>query len=207
MKVKTPVYTYTKGKKEIVLISNMHVGSHNYFESIKNISERCEYILYEGVKGKNDVNLNEAYKILAECLGSITQRDLLLYMRSKDSGKYINADCHIEDVEEFKNMGIANDKDRVQNLIDNKGSMMPILKKISFFIKLIMNLNILKNLLISSKEDVVLKRNKIVLEELRKINSYSIAIIYGVGHYKGIRDGILGLGYKFKSKKKLIAIA
>lgn len=189
--MKTTIKTFERGNKTITLVGVCHVGTKSYYDKIQKELDRKDHdvVLYEGVKGFEEIKLNNLYQFLADIADLVPQKQAIHYrcnwIRSDlDKGILLSADPSFLS-------GMPKDIDQdLENLKNNW-----LLKLIvSFLLKLS---NIIRFLHIKDKAVMLDLRNyKIIMDTFSALIEYDkVCLFYGQGHVYGIENYIKRVGF------------
>lgn len=188
------LHTYSKEKvfikdgKEVILLGMYHIGSFDYYKKIKNRYKLKKdlIVLSEGVRSKGEIDIDHIYS--AGIFGlDIQQKNLF------ENYKEVNSDVEISNIDPkaidflenvflvWKNMALLD--------FSKAKSKIKILK--NEYKKENVSLSYLYN-------EIVIKRNVKIKENILKYKDKNLLIPWGALHHEDLEDFLLENGYKVK---------
>jgi len=196
-----------KGKNEVVFIPMHHFGTELFYKDVKSKIDSLKKIGFYFYYEKVNFNLSDTTTLMKykKIHGFPISKDNGGYMYLIDSiykfklkKKLINQPSYVElGVESTNGKNVDVTLKEMINFYENKYGIIKL--ELCDYRTSIYEKSICKDKIIDekNKDDAILNfRNKHILEELKNDYHPKIAIIYGAGHFIGIKEELLKLGYK-----------
>lgn len=194
----TAVKKYSREGSEVTLVSCTHIGEREYYNSLMQICESTDCVLWEGAMStvpetsdgirakKIGESLREGYRAKAKHYGLEYMKDVF------DPAKLLNGEhCDIS-VDEL-GMSINNEDKVFIEALSHPGELPPRerMKALAYT---------------SSHESPIDKKRNDVVKKRLYCSKGKTAVLYGASHMKHFEKHLLENGYSLETEKWLVAI-
>jgi len=216
---------YKKGDNILTIVGNAHIMSDKSWEQVEEEFKECDIILCEGILHdskhflKTLKEVKESREKMDEEKKEKEDRKYLIFKRfyklvTDITNKKPQKLFYLKVIEDMRYICCDTTSDKIPDIIDKKIKLLEEnidqieykFKKYRIFYKLLFNVIIHFGTFISliqeDDEDIIVGRNKVVLDVLPDLfeTHKRIGILYGKGHLRDFDTKLIDLGYK-ESKK------